>query len=472
MVKAGQGGRWDAVIVGGGHNGLVAGVLPGPRGAAHARPRAAGDRRRRLRHRGVRARLPRVDRRLRAQHAAQSDLARHAARRARPHRRPRRAPASTCSPTATAFLLDDDTRPHGRGDRAASRPPTPAAWPAFEAALGELAAPIGPLIDATPPDPAAMHPRDLLGMARLGGRALRTAARCSRSATCSRPRSRSTWTSGSSPITSRRRSAGTRSTTASPARARPARRTCSSTTTPPRRPAAACAAGASSAAASARSRGDGRRRARGGRRDPHRGAGRAGARRRRRRDRRRARVRRGDRGGDRALERRSEAHVPDAVRRGRPARAVPRRGRCLPLRGHQHQDQPGGRPAARGGRDERQRRRAGLPARDHGVHLRPSPTWTAPRTRRGRAGSAGHPHIEVCIPTVHDPSLAPDGHHVVTIDVNSQPYTWPREAWDDLKRRGRRPRDRARWTSYSRACRRRSCTARCSPRSTSSGCSA
>ena len=24
MVKAGQGGRWDAVIVGGGHNGLVA----------------------------------------------------------------------------------------------------------------------------------------------------------------------------------------------------------------------------------------------------------------------------------------------------------------------------------------------------------------------------------------------------------------------------------------------------------------
>ena len=32
-------------------------------------------------------------------------------------------------------------------------------------------------------------------------------------------------------------------------------------------------------------------------------------------------------------------------------------------------------------------------------------------------------HVELCFPTVHDPSLAPEGHHVVTIDVNSQPYT-------------------------------------------------
>ena len=41
-----------------------------------------------------------------------------------------------------------------------------------------------------------------------------------------------------------------------------------------------------------------------------------------------------------------------------------------------------------------------------------------------RAGRpAADPHIELCIPTVHDPSLAPEGKHVVTIDVNSQPYT-------------------------------------------------
>ncbi|HVQ86647.1 MAG TPA: NAD(P)/FAD-dependent oxidoreductase [Actinomycetes bacterium] len=43
------------------------------------------------------------------------------------------------------------------------------------------------------------------------------------------------------------------------------------------------------------------------------------------------------------------------------------------------------------------------------------------------------PHIEVCFPTVHDPSLAPAGHHVVTIDVNSQPYTLAEGHWDDIK---------------------------------------
>ena len=46
---------------------------------------------------------------------------------------------------------------------------------------------------------------------------------------------------------------------------------------------------------------------------------------------------------------------------------------------------------------------------------------------------ADDPHIEVCFPTVHDPSLAPEGHHVVTIDVNSQPYTLRSGHWDDIK---------------------------------------
>ena len=41
--------------------------------------------------------------------------------------------------------------------------------------------------------------------------------------------------------------------------------------------------------------------------------------------------------------------------------------------------------------------------------------------RSGRLGT--DPHVEVCIPTFHDPSLAPDGRHVLTIDINSQPYT-------------------------------------------------
>jgi phytoene dehydrogenase-like protein len=44
-------------------------------------------------------------------------------------------------------------------------------------------------------------------------------------------------------------------------------------------------------------------------------------------------------------------------------------------------------------------------------------------------------HIELCIPTVHDPSLAPDGMHVITIDVNSQPYNLAegQGSWDDIR---------------------------------------
>jgi phytoene dehydrogenase-like protein len=39
----------------------------------------------------------------------------------------------------------------------------------------------------------------------------------------------------------------------------------------------------------------------------------------------------------------------------------------------------------------------------------------------------------MCIPSVHDGSLAPEGKHVVTIDVNSQPYTLAEGSWDDIK---------------------------------------
>ena len=42
-------------------------------------------------------------------------------------------------------------------------------------------------------------------------------------------------------------------------------------------------------------------------------------------------------------------------------------------------------------------------------------------------------HVELCFPTVHDPSLAPEGKHVVTIDVNSQPFHLRESTWDDIK---------------------------------------
>jgi phytoene dehydrogenase-like protein len=51
-----------------------------------------------------------------------------------------------------------------------------------------------------------------------------------------------------------------------------------------------------------------------------------------------------------------------------------------------------------------------------------------------RAGRpAEDPHIELCVPTVHDPSLAPEGKHVVTIDVNSQPYQLAEGSWEGIR---------------------------------------
>ena len=53
-----------------------------------------------------------------------------------------------------------------------------------------------------------------------------------------------------------------------------------------------------------------------------------------------------------------------------------------------------------------------------------------------RAGEpAIDPHIEMCVPTVHDPSLAPPGHHVVTLGVRSQPFTLADEPWDAIRDR-------------------------------------
>ena len=42
-------------------------------------------------------------------------------------------------------------------------------------------------------------------------------------------------------------------------------------------------------------------------------------------------------------------------------------------------------------------------------------------------------HIEICFPTVHDPALAPAGQHIATIDVNSQPYHLRSAKWDEVK---------------------------------------
>ena len=42
-------------------------------------------------------------------------------------------------------------------------------------------------------------------------------------------------------------------------------------------------------------------------------------------------------------------------------------------------------------------------------------------------------HMELCVPTVHDAALAPEGTHVLTIGVRSQPYALRDATWDDIK---------------------------------------
>ena len=53
-------------------------------------------------------------------------------------------------------------------------------------------------------------------------------------------------------------------------------------------------------------------------------------------------------------------------------------------------------------------------------------------SRRG-IPCTNNPHIELCFPTASDPSLAPPGKHIITIDVNSQPYRLKEGSWDEIK---------------------------------------
>jgi phytoene dehydrogenase-like protein len=171
MVKAGQGGRWDAVIVGGGHNGLVsafylarAGVRtlvlerrPIVGGACVTEEFAPGFRASTgayvlsMLRRSIWQDMQLAERGLTVSPAG---------------------PSLNLFPDGTTFLLDDELDRTVEETRRFS-PRDARRLAAFEAGLGELAAAIGPLFDTTPPDPAAMHPRDLLGMSKLGGRALR-----------------------------------------------------------------------------------------------------------------------------------------------------------------------------------------------------------------------------------------------------------------------------------------------------------
>jgi phytoene dehydrogenase-like protein len=53
-----------------------------------------------------------------------------------------------------------------------------------------------------------------------------------------------------------------------------------------------------------------------------------------------------------------------------------------------------------------------------------------------RAGVAAEaPHVELCVPSALDPSLAPPGRHVLTLGVRSQPYSLAGSSWDEQRER-------------------------------------
>ena len=137
----------------------------------------------------------------------------------------------------------------------------------------------------------------------------------------------------------------------------------------------------------------------------------------------------------RAVQRRSQAHVPPPVRPGRPAAAV--RGaigayRCegasLKLNLALVRAAGAGRPQPRRASEHRGLIQVTLPLGGDGA---------AAGRARAAASRPSIPHLEVCFPTVHDPSLAPEGRHVVTVGARSQPYRAGRaHGWDDDRATG------------------------------------
>ncbi len=76
----------------------------------------------------------------------------------------------------------------------------------------------------------------------------------------------------------------------------------------------------------------------------------------------------------------------------------------------------------------------------------------------GRA--AALPFADICIPCVFDPTLAPEGKHVMSMFTQWVPHTFAGGAASRRARRVRRPRHRARRRGRARLHRARSCTAR------------
>ncbi len=343
-------------------------------------------------------------------------------------------PSLNLYPDGASYLLGDDMDANIEETKRFSAHDA-RALPAFEDELGEVVKAVLPIFDMTAPDPRVRglrrpphHGHD----GPAGG--ARTASTSTSWSSCSPPAPRRCSTSGSTASTCAPPSAGTRSTTASPG---------------PSTPGTAFVLlhdhASDTGDAGVRQWGF----VRGGMgvltermADAAREAGADGPLRRRGRvgpDQGRPRRRRA---AASAARRSSPTRVLSnadpkrtflrPLRRREPPRGLRPRRRGLQLHGHEHQDQPRPVRAARTPRGSRttasSRTTPGI------VEMNPFIAEMDLQQAQAAYGIAVEgSHVEMCFPTVHDPSLAPEGKHVATIDVNSQPFHLREGTWDDIK---------------------------------------
>ena len=246
--------KYDAIVIGGGHNGLVCAAYLARAGQEGAGARARDARRRRGGDRGDLPRLQVLGVLLRGEPAAAGDHPRPraaAARAADPAAREHRHAAATTATTSPA----GPTTTRTRRELARHSPRDAEAYDEFGRLMHHMAMAVKPILGMVPPDPTSLAPA-------------RPARRCSSSAGTSASlgaerfpravqadddeRAPTISTSGSSSSRSRRPSRRAASSARSSGRARRARRTCCCITTWARSTARS-APGASRRAAPARS---------------------------------------------------------------------------------------------------------------------------------------------------------------------------------------------------------------------------
>ena len=148
------------------------------------------------------------------------------------------------------------------------------------------------------------------------------------------------------------------------------------------------------------------------------------------RPRRGARKRRGDRSRRGGLQPRSQSHFPAPGRRARSGPRIPSPPSSAFASKAPAQNQPG---AQRLARFHRPARRAWPAAPRHHAHL-PRIEYVERAWDDAKYGRPSQrPLLELTIPTMYDPSLAPPGKHIMGIFLQYAPYTLREGTWDDLR---------------------------------------